>query len=63
MYGQFQEWAQTNGHARPMTATSFRDDVCALYDLETSFIIVDGQKSNKLQFIKIGDYDAKFKPF
>lgn len=61
-YTQFKEWCETNGYNRLMTAFTFKEDVCALYDLELTMLKESG-KAPKQVFYKRGEFDPNFKPF
>lgn len=62
LYKEFTEWCNQNGYTKIMNAYSFKEDVCALYDIE-----LDMKKNSsgvpKQVFIKRGLFDPTFKPF
>lgn len=45
-----------------MTNFTFKEDVCALYDMELDLLKEDG-KVPKQVFYKRGNFDPNFKPF
>ena len=63
-YSMFKEWCQSNGYNKVMSMYSFKEDICALYDLQIDMgrdetgAIKGGQT-----FKKQGNYDASFRPF
>ena len=62
LYKQFTEWCNSNGYNKIMTNFTFKEDVCALYDLELELLKEDG-KAPKQVFYKRGDFDPDFRPF
>lgn len=61
LYNQYIEWANLNGYNKLMTAFSFKESICALYDIE-----LDRRKTDrglKQVFIKRGLFDPNYKPF
>lgn len=61
LYNQYTEWCSQNGYGKIMTVFSFKESICALYDLE-----LDRVKENmKLRtiFVKRGLFDPQYKPF
>jgi phage/plasmid-associated DNA primase len=61
LYNQYVEWCQQNGYGKLMTAFSFKESICALYDVELDRLTVD--KKLKQVFVKRGLFDPKYKPF
>jgi len=63
LYKQFIAWCEDNGYLKKMSAYTFKDDVCSLYDMEITF--KQAQDSNaKIQvFHKRGEFDMNFRPF
>ena len=62
LYKQFVEWCNNNGYTKIMTAFTFKEDVCALYDMELELSREKG-KAPKQVFYKRGKFDPEFKPF
>lgn len=62
LYKQFVEWCNSNGYTKIMTNFTFKEDVCALYDMELDLLKEDG-KVPKQVFYKRGNFDPNFKPF
>lgn len=62
LYTQFKEWCMGAGYHKVPAMFSFREDICALYDLESDLSYVDGKLSAHI-FIDRGHKDANFKPF
>lgn len=62
LYKQFIAWCEDNGYSKKMSAYTFKEDVCALYDVE-----IDMRKNEsgslKQSFVKRGLFDPMFKPF
>ena len=61
-YKQFVEWCNNNGYNKIMTAFTFKEDVCALYDLELELLKEKGSAPKQV-FYKRGEFDPEFKPF
>jgi putative DNA primase/helicase len=61
-YKQFIQWCEENGYSKKMTAYTFKEDICTLYDLE-----IDMRKNEagslKQSFVKRGLFDPTYKPF
>lgn len=62
LYAQFTEWCSLNGYNKVMSNFTFKEDVCALYDIEIRYCSVDG-KAPAQCFYKPGNFDADYKPF
>lgn len=62
LYKQFVEWCNSNGYTKIMTNFTFKEDVCALYDVEVDLLKED-KKAPAQVFYKRGDFDPNFKPF
>ena len=61
LYNQYVEWCNQNGYGKLMTNFSFKESICALYDVE-----LDRRKTDKgIQqlFVKRGLFDPEYKPF
>lgn len=63
LYRQFIEWCDENGYGKKMTAFTFKEDLCALYDMEISFYRGDEDKAPSQVFYKRGTFDEEYKPF
>ena len=61
-YAQFTEWCSSNGYSRIMSNFTFKEDVCALYDMEIRMQKVNGKAPIQV-FFKPGDFDENYKPF
>lgn len=63
LYNEFIEWCINNGYSKRMTAFTFKEDVCALYDMEVAHrTLVDGRVPVQV-FFKRGEFDPEYKPF
>ena len=62
LYKQFSEWCTSNGYTKIMTTFTFKEDVCALYDMELDMEKEPG-KAPKQVFYKRGEFDPNYKPF
>lgn len=62
LYAQFSEWCASNGYNRIMSNFSFKEDICALYDIEIRMHKEEG-KAPKQVFYKPGEFDKNYKPF
>lgn len=62
LYKQFIAWCEENGYNKKMSAYTFKEDICALYDVE-----IDMRKNEAGQmkqcFVKRGMFDPMYKPF
>ena len=63
LYNQFMEWCDGNGYSRKMTAFTFKEDICALYDMEIAFRSPEEGKVPVPTFYKRGEFDKNYKPF
>lgn len=63
LYNQFMAWCEENGYAKKMTSFTFKEDVCALYDMEIKFMQTEERKAPVQVFFKRGEFDANYKPF
>ena len=61
LYNQYVEWCGLNGYGKLMSNFSFKESICALYDVELDRIKTD--KGPKQVFIKRGLFDPMYKPF
>lgn len=62
LYKQFQEWCASNGYNKVMTNFTFKEDLCALYDMELDMLREAGKAPTQV-FYKRGNFDPTFKPF
>ena len=63
LFTQFIEWCDVNGYGKKMTNFTFKEDVCALYDMELDFRKFGESRVPSQVFYKRGDFDPNFKPF
>ena len=61
LYTQYIEWCNMNGYSKTMAAFSFKESICALYDLELDR--VKTERGLKQVFVKRGMFDPMYKPF
>ena len=61
LYKQYVEWCNLNGYSKLMTMFSFKESMCALYDVEEDKI-KDGGRIRSV-FVKRGLFDPMYKPF
>lgn len=62
LYRQFVDWCGSSGYTKIMTNFTFKEDICAIYDVEIDLMRETG-KAPKQVFYKRGNFDPKFKPF
>lgn len=63
LYQQFVEWCNNNGYNKKLTSFTFREDICALYQMEVRCIsLTEGAPPSQV-FSKRGEFDPEFKPF
>lgn len=63
LYTQFKEWCEQNGYNKIMTNYTFKDDICALYDMEISMIKKDNKTVPIQVFYKRGKFNPTYRPF
>ena len=63
LYKQFMEWFNANGYAKAMTNFTFKEDICALYDLEIRNMKLEDSQVPVQVFFKPGEFDKDYKPF
>lgn len=63
LYNQFVEWCDANGYGKKITAFTFKQDICALYDMEIEMKKFNESKIPSQVFFKRGSFDGEFKPF
>ena len=63
LYQQFKEWCDQNGYKKIMTNYTFKDDICALYDMSISMIKKDNKTVPIQVFYKHGKFNPTYRPF
>lgn len=63
LYKQFMEWFNANGYAKAMTNFTFKEDICALYDMEIRNMKLEDNQIPVQVFFKPGEFDENYKPF
>ena len=63
LYKQFVAWCDENGYKKVSSNFSFKEDICALYDVETQFKTVDDRPTPIVIFYKRGEFNPDYKPF
>ena len=63
LYAQFVEWCGNNGYNRVINNFTFKEDVCALYDMEIQMRRAEGKGAPTQIFFKRGEFDGNYKPF
>lgn len=63
LFSEFRSWCENNGYTKIMTMFSFKEDLCALYDIEIDMGIDESGRLRGQTFTKRGEYDGEFKPF
>lgn len=63
LYSQFKAWCEENGYSKIPATYSFKEDICALYDIEIDMGFEENGKPKKQSFVKRGNYDPHFRPF
>lgn len=61
LYNQYVEWANQNGYNKLLTAFSFKESICSLYDMELDRL--RGERGLQQIFTKRGLFDPEYKPF
>lgn len=64
-YNIFKEWCSNNGYNKVVSMYSFKEDICALYDMQIDFSELNSNAVGARYqiFVKRGQYDPNFKPF
>ena len=62
LYNIFAEWCKNNGYNKIMTNFTFKEDMCAIYDVEIDMMSVEGKISVQA-FCKRGEFDKEWRPF
>ena len=63
LYKQYVAWCEDNGYSKTLTTFSFKEDVCALYDVEIDMYKTEESKMPKQVFVKRGEFDENYRPF
>ena len=64
MYNQFKAWCEENGYLKVMTSFTFKEDICALFDMQIDFNVNEDGKNMPIQvFKKHGDFDPEWRPY
>lgn len=63
LYQSFVEWCNNNGYIKMMNNFTFKEDICALYDVEVSFAEREGNSMPMQIFYKRGEFDENYRPF
>lgn len=63
LYQQFKEWCDQNGYKKIMTNYTFKDDICALYDMSITMIKQDNKTVPIQVFYKHGKFNPTYRPF
>lgn len=63
LFKQFSEWCDVNGYTKKMTAFTFREDVCVLYQVEVKMAVLQEGEVPVQIFTKRGMYDPEYAPF
>lgn len=63
LYNEFIGWCNDNGYSKQMTSFTFKEDVCALYDVEIRLQQSENGRVPARVFFKPGEFDPKYKPF
>lgn len=62
LFAQFKAWAEENGYQKLMNIYTFKEDMCAIYDMETDLVKRETGVP-KMCFIKRGMFDPEYRPF
>lgn len=63
LFRQFIEWCRENEYQKVMTNFTFKEDLCALFDLEISFAEVEGFTNPVQVFRRRGEFDPDWRPY
>lgn len=63
LYKQFIEWCTENGYSKLMTNFTFKEDICALYDMNIKSIQLEEGRAPVIVFFKYGEFDRNYMPF
>lgn len=62
-FSQYKEWCILNGYNKLMSSFTFKEDICALYDIEIRMQRIEDSGMPVQIFFKPGDFDPDYKPF
>jgi len=62
LYNIFIQWCDENKYTKQMTAFTFKEEICAIYDLDIEFEKQEDRKTYQ-KFVKHGKFDPEYKPF
>lgn len=62
LYRQFSEWCTENGYSRKVTSFTFKEDICALFQMNVTYVTPENGVPYQV-FVRHGTFDPKFKPF
>lgn len=63
LYSVFVDWCKNNGYLKQMSMFTFKEDICALYDVDVDFETRENRRTNTQIFYKRGNFDPTMKPF
>lgn len=63
LYKMYAGWCDDNGYTKKLTMFSFKEDLCALYDIEIDFVQQAEGMIPVPTFVKRGEFDKNYKPF
>ena len=62
LYSLFTDWCTRNGYTKIINAFSFKEEICALYDMELSLQISEETNAPVQVFFKRGNFDPDWTP-
>lgn len=63
LFQTFMAWCSENGYTKLMTSFTFKEDLCALFDIELDLVCLEGKKIPTQCFMKRGDFDPDYRPY
>ena len=63
LYSVFVDWCKNNGYLKQMSMFTFKEDICALYDVDVDFETRENKRTTTQIFYKRGNFDPTMKPF
>ena len=63
LYSQFVEWCNGNGYTKVINNFTFKEDLCALYDVEIRMVKTGDKGAPTQVFFKRGEFNADYRPF
>lgn len=63
LYSQFTAWAQENGYGKIINNFTFKEDICALYDMQVVSRPLEGKTIPVQLFFKQGEINNDYRPF